>query len=72
MKGDAGERAEPVLEEFRHAGDVDVGLHEGVEETLVGNVDFGDAEDVVDVGDDRDAGGGDQLAALGREGVEGY
>jgi hypothetical protein len=55
-----GEGARPVGVDLGHVLPLHKGARKGIEEALLGVVDLGDAQDVVNVGDERDALGGDE------------
>ena len=58
---EVGDGARPVGVDVRHVHPGGEGAGEAVEETFRGLVDLGDAQDVVDVGDDGQAGLGNQI-----------
>lgn len=51
----------PVTVDIRHVHPGDEGIREGVIEAVFRVVDLGDAQDIVDVGDDGQPGGGDEV-----------
>ena len=59
MEGDPRNRPCPLGKQFGKSGDIDVRLGERIEQTLVRNVDLGNAQDVVDVAYDAYSGCGD-------------
>lgn len=71
---EVGDRAGPVGVNVRHVHPGHKGPGKGVEQAFFGLVDFGDAEDVVDVGDDGEAFVGDEIggcvAGVGALGVD--
>lgn len=65
---DVGHVGRPVGVDGRHVHPGHEGAGEGVEEPFGGLVDFGDAEDVVDVGDDGEALRGDEVGCCVADG----
>ena len=55
------QESRPIGVDFRHVHPGDEGLGEGVVEAVFRVVDLGYAQDVVDVGDDRETGVGDEI-----------
>jgi len=56
-----GDATGPVRVDARHIRPLHEGFGEGVQQAEFGFVDLGDSEDVVDVGDDGQAGGGNEV-----------
>ena len=68
MEVEVGEVGGPVGVDGGHVHPGHKGAGEGVEEAFGGFVDFGDAQDVVDVGDDGQALGGDEVGCCVADG----